>query len=348
MTLSRLNGKPEGRWGPGRLASSVMTAGWGLENLILRAPSAEIGHLTWCLSTDGRMQTGCWTKPREQGNWPSQEPRLFSPGLDLEGWELNFGTVPFLVRLENNICLVEASRNIGIWPPRTKNLTPRSLQQLTTPLHHLSYERALLKVFRDLGFFCFFFFKAWATLISLRGPAVHVFVLQTLTFWYCLASPCVRHMDLHSVTVWVIKPSPSLWRPLGKLMGKGIKHRTQNYPSQGVRSLERVYTNFQNSHLLRDCKFLDTSNLPSVGSFGSKRHPGPPLPSVNAETEVEAGQNTEKSHGYTRGSDHFLHRNLFLLIRWLISYLVSWWSPPNSIFFLICSICQFPWCKHSC
>ena len=46
MILSRLNGKPEGRWGPGRLASSVMTAGRGLENLILRAPSAEIGHLT--------------------------------------------------------------------------------------------------------------------------------------------------------------------------------------------------------------------------------------------------------------------------------------------------------------
>lgn len=43
---------------------------------------------------------------------PRRNP-VFS-AQDLEGWELNFGTLPFLVRSENNICLVEVSRNIGI------------------------------------------------------------------------------------------------------------------------------------------------------------------------------------------------------------------------------------------
>ena len=57
----------------------------------------------------------------------------------------------FLVRTENNICFGEVYRNV--MTSRTKDLTPRSLHQLTTPLPHLPYKRALLKAFWEFGVF---------------------------------------------------------------------------------------------------------------------------------------------------------------------------------------------------
>ena len=65
--------------------------------------------------------------------------------------------LPFLVRTENNICF--GGGFTGTLSPghdltsRTKDLTPRSLQQLTTPLPHLSYKRALLKAFGEFRVF---------------------------------------------------------------------------------------------------------------------------------------------------------------------------------------------------
>ena len=59
---------------------------------------------------------------------------------DLGGSKLCLGTLPFLVRTENNIRLVEIYWNIVILPDltsRTKDLTPRSLEQLTMPISHL-------------------------------------------------------------------------------------------------------------------------------------------------------------------------------------------------------------------
>ena len=46
--------------------------------------------------------------------------------------------------------------------------------------------------------------------ISLHGPAINFPLLQTLKFWYCLASLCVRHRDLRpncSVTTGLLERS---------------------------------------------------------------------------------------------------------------------------------------------
>ena len=75
------------------------------------------------------------------------------------------GTLPFLVRTEKNIRLAEIYRDTVTCDltPTTQGLTPRSLQQLTTPLPPLSYKRAFLKTFGDFGVF-----KALATHLLAR------------------------------------------------------------------------------------------------------------------------------------------------------------------------------------
>ena len=73
---------------------------------------------------------------------------------------------------------------------QARDLTARRLQQLTTPLSHLSYKKALLKNLRSLGIF-----RAWAIHLLAR-PSINLSVFQTMMFWNCLASPCVRHTDL--------------------------------------------------------------------------------------------------------------------------------------------------------
>ena len=88
-----------------------------------------------------------------------QGPLPLSQGLDLGGQKLSLGTLPFLGRTEDNICFGGGLQEHGDLTSRTKDLTPRSLQQLTTPLSYLSYKRALLKTFGEFGFFFFFFFN---------------------------------------------------------------------------------------------------------------------------------------------------------------------------------------------
>ena len=68
---------------------------------------------------------------------------------------MSLGTLPFRVRTENNIFFggsLQELRDLTV-TSRTKDLTPRSLQRLTTPLPYLSYKRALLKAFGELGDF---------------------------------------------------------------------------------------------------------------------------------------------------------------------------------------------------
>ena len=75
---------------------------------------------------------------------------------------------------------------------RTKDLTLRSLQQLTTPLPCLSFKRPLLKAFQEFGFL------RPEPSVSLHGPAINPSLLQIRMCWYHLASLWIRHVDLHS------------------------------------------------------------------------------------------------------------------------------------------------------
>ena len=89
------------------------------------------------------------------------------------------------------------------WPTwtaaRTKEPTPRSLQQLTTPFPHLASKSALLKALESSGFL------RHELSVSLHGPSIKLSLLQTLTFWYCLASLSIGNTDLYSVTkMWYI------------------------------------------------------------------------------------------------------------------------------------------------
>ena len=69
---------------------------------------------------------------------PTEIRLLLARTGTLEG-ELCFGILPFLVRTENNIHLVEIYSIIITYYQtlRTKELTLRSMQQLTTPIRHL-------------------------------------------------------------------------------------------------------------------------------------------------------------------------------------------------------------------
>ena len=40
--------------------------------------------------------------------------------------------------------------------------------------------------------------------ISLHSPEINLSLLQTPTFWNCLASLCIGHMNLHSVTILIV------------------------------------------------------------------------------------------------------------------------------------------------
>ena len=89
---------------------------------------------------------------------------------------------------------------------QNKGSTPRSSQQLNTPLPHLAFKGALLKAFRE-----FVLFKAWAT-VSLHGPAISLSLLQTQMFPYGLASQtmCAWAHRLVSGNVLIVF-SPLIW-----------------------------------------------------------------------------------------------------------------------------------------
>ena len=91
------------------MPGSLSEESWaGSGGLALRVPAADI-----CLpGTGGRTQAGCWANALEQGNRPVKGPIPLSWGLVLGGQDLSLGTLPFLVRTETNVYLVEVYRNI--------------------------------------------------------------------------------------------------------------------------------------------------------------------------------------------------------------------------------------------
>ena len=80
---------------------------------------------------------------------------------------------------------------------RTQDLTPRSLQQLTPPLPHFSCKRVLLRTLGEFGAF------KRPAIHLLAGPSANLSLFQTPTFWYCLTSLCIGHMDLHFTNIMV-------------------------------------------------------------------------------------------------------------------------------------------------
>ena len=60
--------------------------------------------------------------------------------LDLRVEKLSLGTLPFLVSTAHNICFGGGEQSCDL-TSKTKDLIPKSLQQLTTPSAHLSYKR---------------------------------------------------------------------------------------------------------------------------------------------------------------------------------------------------------------
>ena len=91
--------------------------------------------------------------------------------------------------------VLEVYRNIVTWPTWSAART-RSMQQLTTSLHHLAFKRTLLKGFWEFGDCCCFFFNR----VNHPSSAINFCLLQTLMFWSHLASLCPGHRDLR----WVI------------------------------------------------------------------------------------------------------------------------------------------------
>ena len=125
-------------------------------------------------------------KPNNAEKSEFKGPPPLSQDLDLRSWKLCLGNLLFLVK--QRITFVWW-RFIGTSLPnhdltsRTKDLTPRSLQQLITPLPHLSHKRALLKAFGGFGGF-----KTWATHLlawpckkPFSVPNSNVLVLLALT-----------------------------------------------------------------------------------------------------------------------------------------------------------------------
>ena len=150
------------------------------------------------LGTGVRTQTGCWMNDLGQGNCPLhplQGPPTLGHAWTSKGESCALGPSPILSvqRVTFVWCRFTGTSYLTLdLTSRTKDLTPRSLQQLATPLPHLSYERALFKAFWEFGVFL-----RQETPISLHSLAINLSVFQTPAFWYCLTSLCIGHTDLH-------------------------------------------------------------------------------------------------------------------------------------------------------
>ena len=137
---------PVGSWVPGSLRDDSWT---GSGNLALRELPTDIG--------------------------------LLSQDWDLGGWKLCLGILPFLVRTERNIHLVEIYGNILNWPwPELKNKGCD-----TKKFAKLIRKGLRWKLSGSLGVF------KWP--VCLHGPAVNLSLFQTLTFCYCLFSVYWAH-----------------------------------------------------------------------------------------------------------------------------------------------------------
>ena len=119
----------------------------------LGQPEEPEGQLVW---TPSSLSDDSWARcgnlaPREL---PTEICLLLARTGTLVGESCALGPCPFLSG--QRITFVWQKFTGTLLPDhdltsRTKDLTPRSLLQLTIPLPHLSCKRALLKAFREFG-----------------------------------------------------------------------------------------------------------------------------------------------------------------------------------------------------
>ena len=133
--------------------------------------------------TGGRTRLGAVPAFRAGGlTWMGPLPLSRAWALEGERW----AWWPCPVLSEQRITFVWWRFMGTLWPAtRTQDLTPRSLQQLTTPLPHLSDERLELKAFREFGVFW-----AWTT-HPLAGPRTKPFSAPNSDLWV-LFDPAVH------------------------------------------------------------------------------------------------------------------------------------------------------------
>lgn len=115
--------------------------------------------------------------------------------------KMSLGTLPFLLRTENNIFgegLLELLWPLP-WPDLKNKIWHQGFQQLTTPPPSPFLERGLAKSFWEYGFFLF---KTWATHL-LTGPCSKHFPAPNS---WCLVFFC-PHCELGT---WTYLPSKSL------------------------------------------------------------------------------------------------------------------------------------------
>ena len=87
---------------------------------------------------------------------PAEISLLLARSWTSEGESCAWGPCPFLAEQRVTLVWWRFTGTLFTWPwcdSRIKDLTPRSLQQLTTPLPYLSWKRALLKALGEFGVF---------------------------------------------------------------------------------------------------------------------------------------------------------------------------------------------------
>ena len=111
---------------------------------------------------------------------PTEICNPLSQDSDFGGWKLCLGILPFLVRTENNIHLVEIYGNIVTWPwPDLKNKGSDTKKSATTNCAHPSpfaFEEICWKLSVTLGFL------GHKSPISLHESVINLSLFQTLMF----------------------------------------------------------------------------------------------------------------------------------------------------------------------
>ena len=129
---------------------------WGLGRLWGPAPECATRWdlpLQQGLDTGGRTQTGNSTNALGQSNQPAQGLLLLAWASEGKSWAL--GLCPSLSEQKITFVLVEASSNLvtGPWPDLKNKGSDAKKLATTNHATLLSYKRALLKAFRELGVF---------------------------------------------------------------------------------------------------------------------------------------------------------------------------------------------------
>ena len=141
-------------------------------------------YTLWKYSLPDKKVSGCFLLLKcgvGEDSWESlglqgdpTSPSWRSQRMTVVPWDLALS-----YQTENNTCLIEIYRNMVAWPwPdwRTKALTPRTLQQLTTPLPHF-LEKGIAESSQGSQVF-----KAWAICLF-AWPSIN-FLLRSPSSFY--------------------------------------------------------------------------------------------------------------------------------------------------------------------